>query len=77
MLSAAIVSAITSISFRPVLMVNGSMGGSVLYRWTPTQQSQRLLVAAPSIVKNHSFLISFMSTLLLGTASWWAAFNIP
>ncbi len=41
-------------------------GGSFLYCWAPTQQSQRLLVAVPLIAKNPSFLILFTSTLLLG-----------
>jgi hypothetical protein len=76
-LLAAVVFAITRIFFRPVLMANGSMWGSFLYCWAPTRQSLRLPVAAPSIAKNPSFLISFTPTLLLGTASWWVAFDIP
>ena len=67
--SAAVVSAITSISFRPVSMVSGLMAASSQSLLVPSRRFQKLLGERPSIVNILSTLILFMLTLPLGIVS--------
>ena len=67
--SAAVVSAITSISFRPVSMVSGLKAASSQSLSVPSRRFQKLLGERPSIVNSLSTLTLFMLTLPLGIVS--------
>jgi hypothetical protein len=67
--SAVVVSAITSISFRPASMVSGWLAASSRSLLVPLRRFRKLLGERPSIMHSLSTLMLFMLTLPLGIVS--------